>query len=200
MAKIEKKIKQTIINLGKAFVGESEARNRYTMYASVARKEGYEQISAIFLETAEQEREHASILYKFLVALKGKEEVPEPLLIDTAVPISYGTTIENLKAAIAGEDYERKIMYVEFANMAEKEGFKDIAAKMRLIDVAETHHSERYNKILKELESGAIFKKKQEIEWTCRQCGYVHKGKEAPDTCPLCGHPKSFYQRKLEEY
>jgi rubrerythrin len=192
--------KQTILNLAKAFAGESEARNRYTMYASVARKEGYEQISAVFLETAEQEREHASILYKFLVALKGQEEVPEQLIVDVAVPVSYGKTIDNLKAAIAGEDYERKIMYVEFADMAEKEGFDEIAAKMRLIDVAETHHSERYNKILKELEAGAIFKKEVEIEWMCRQCGYVHKGKEAPDACPLCGHAKAFYQRKLEEY
>jgi len=170
------------------------------MYASVARKEGYEQISAIFLETAEQEREHASLLYKLLNALKSKAKLGTALDIAIDVPLTYGTTIENLKAAIAGEDFEKNTMYKQFAEIAQKEGYKEIALKFSRIAIAETHHSERYAKILKELENKSFFKKKEETQWVCRQCGYMHTGKEPPDECPLCGHPKSFYQKKLEEY
>jgi rubrerythrin len=187
---------QTISNVAKAFVGESQARNRYTMFASVARKEGYEQISAIFLETAEQEREHASVLYKFLNAQKPGPE----LKIDAAVPLAYGTTAENLKSAVAGENYEASTMYVEFADTAQKEGFKDIASRMRLITLAEKHHKERYQKLLDQIEKKTFFKKAEPTTWTCRQCGYVHTGKEPPESCPLCGHAKAFYQRLVEEY
>ncbi|MFA6072816.1 MAG: rubrerythrin family protein [Candidatus Woesearchaeota archaeon] len=197
--KVDKTKSQTFTNLAKAFVGESEARNRYTMYSSIAKKEGYEQIASIFLETSEQEREHASILYKTLNMMKGKTTLPT-LKIETEVPLIYGTTIENLKSAITGETYEKNIMYIQFSDIALQEGFKDIALKLRAIAVAETHHFERFSKLLTELENKSIFKKTEEIEWTCRQCGYVHKGKEAPNECPLCEHPKSFYQKKLEEY
>ncbi len=189
---------ETLKNLAMAFVGESQARNRYTMYASVARKEGFEQISAIFAETAEQEREHASVLYKLIVQLNaGKEPA---LHVEAEVPIARGTTLENLKAAMAGENYEWGTMYPDFAAIALKEGLKDVAAKLKLIAVAETHHSERYGKLIKEVENGTVFKKEEEIEWTCRQCGYVHKGKQPPLECPLCNHAQGFYQRKLEEY
>lgn len=188
---------QTIANLAKAFVGESQARNRYTMYASVARKEGYEQISAIFLETAEQEREHASLLYKAMIQLNdGKEPA---LHIDAEVPLARSTTLENLKAAAAGEQYEWGMMYPNFADVAMKEGLKEIGAKLKLIAVAEKHHEERYKKLLELVELG-FFQRKEEIEWTCRQCGYVHTGKQPPLQCPLCGHAQGFYQRKLEEY
>jgi len=188
---------QTITNLAKAFVGESQARNRYTMYASVAKKEGYEQIAAIFLETAEQEREHASILYKLLIELNGGKE--PALHIETEVPLVRGTTLENLKAAMAGEQYEWGTMYPEFAETALKEGLKDVAAKFKGLIVAETHHEERYAKLVQLVELG-FFKREEEIEWTCQQCGHVHKGKQPPLQCPLCGHEKSFFQKKLEEY
>ena len=188
---------QTVANLAKAFVGESQARNRYTMYASVARKEGYEQVSAIFLETAEQEREHASIIYKFLIALNGGKE--PALSVEAEVPLAYGTTAENLKAAISGEDHEWGSMYPDFSAVALQEGHKDIAAKLKSIAVAEKHHSERYAKLLALVELG-FFKRAEETEWVCRQCGFVHKGKQAPLECPLCGHPQSFYQKRLEEY
>jgi len=188
---------QTITNLAKAFVGESQARNRYTMYASVARKEGYEQISAIFLETAEQEREHASILYKMIVELNGGKE--PALHVETEVPIARGTTAENLKAAMEGENHEWGSMYPDFSSVALQEGHKEIAAKLKLIAVAEKHHSERYSKLLELVKLG-FFKREKEIEWTCRQCGYVHKGTQPPTECPLCGHAKGFYQRRLDEY
>ena len=191
---------QTITNLCKAFVGESQARNRYTMYASVARKEGYEQISAIFLETAEQEREHASLVYKLLSKLKKEANLTKPIEVQTEVEIEYGTTIQHLHSAIAGENYEKDVMYMDFAKVAEKEGFPEIAKKLRLIAVAERMHSERYAKILKELENNSFFKKEVNTEWVCRQCGYVHNGKEPPEECPLCGHAKSFYQKKLIEF
>ena len=191
--------KQTLSNLAKAFVGESQARNKYTFYAKVARKEGYEQIAEIFLITAENEKEHASWLYKLLNELKKKYKVKE-VSIDTSVSITLGTTIENLKAAIAGENYEYTKMYPEFADVAEKEGFKDIAKRLRAIAVAEQHHEERYKKLLKELESKTIFKKDKEVWWVCRECGYVHFGKTPPKECPSCSHPMGFYQIKCEEY
>jgi rubrerythrin len=191
-------MQETLKNLAKAFVGESQARNRYTMYSNIARKEGFEQISAIFAETAEQEREHATILYKLIVQLNGGKE--SSVHVDAEVPIMRATTLENLKAAMAGENYEWGTMYPDFAAIALQEGLKDVAAKLKLIAVAETHHAERYGKLITEVEHGTVFKKEHEIEWTCRQCGYVHKGKQPPLECPLCGHAKGFYQRKLEEY
>ncbi|PJB99638.1 MAG: rubrerythrin family protein [Candidatus Nealsonbacteria bacterium CG_4_9_14_0_8_um_filter_35_12] len=194
-------MKKTIENLAKAFIGESQARNRYTFYSKVAKKEGYEQIAEIFLITAENEREHASWLFKLINELKQKsgEDFSE-IKVETVAPTVFGTTAENLKAAIAGENYEYTKMYPEFADIAEKEGFPEIAKRLRVIAKAEEHHEERYKKIVKEVEAGTVFKKEREVWWVCRECGYVHFGKEPPEECPSCGHPRSFYQLKSEEY
>lgn len=192
---------ETIKNLAKAFIGESQARNRYTMYAKVAKKEGFEQIAEIFLITAEQEREHASKLFTEIQELKKlSEEAISVLKVEAEVPIVYGTTIENLKAAIDGENYEHVTMYPEFAKIAEQEGYPKIANRLRAIAIAEEHHEERYKKLLKEVEAGTVFKKEEEVWWVCRECGYVHFGKEAPQECPSCNHSQSFYQLKCENY
>lgn len=193
-------MKETMKNLAKAFIGESIARNRYTMYAKVAKNEGYEQIAAIFLETAEQEKEHANWLYRLLNELKKKYGEEGVLTVESEVPLTLGNTIENLKSAIAGENYEYTKMYPEFADIAEKEGFLEIANRLRAIAIAEKHHEERYNKLLKELEEGSVFKKEKEVWWMCRECGYVHYGTTPPEVCPSCSHSKSFYQVKCEEY
>ena len=152
-------MEETIKNLAKAFVGESQARNRYTFYAKVAKKEGFEQIAEIFLKTAENEREHASVLFKLINELKSKGggEVGE-LKVEASVPTVLGNTAENLKAAIAGENYEHTQMYPEFAEAAEREGLQEIAARLRAIARAEQHHEERYKKLLREVESGTVFK------------------------------------------
>lgn len=195
------KADKTIENLAKAFVGESQARNRYTFYSKIAKKEGYEQIAEIFSITAENEKEHAKWLFQLINELSKKagKEIKE-IKIEASVPITLGNTIENLKAAIAGENYEYTKMYPEFANIAEKEGLKEIAQRLRAIAISEKHHEERYLKILKELESGRIFKKDKEVWWVCRECGYMHFGKEPPQKCPSCDHEKSFFQLKCEEY
>ncbi|MEM7823000.1 MAG: rubrerythrin family protein, partial [Candidatus Aenigmatarchaeota archaeon] len=165
------------------------------------KKEGFEQIAEIFLITAENEREHASWLFRLINELKkrGKENLKE-IKVDATVPTILGTTIENLKAAIAGENYEYTKMYPEFANVAEKEGFTDIAKRLRAIARAEEHHEERFKKLLKVVESGTVFKKEKEVWWVCRECGYVHFGKQPPEKCPSCDHKRSFYQIKCEEY
>jgi len=188
---------ETIKNLVKAFIGESQARNRYTFYAKIARKEGYEQISEIFLITADNEKEHAKRLFEHVQELK---EGANEINVEAACPTIYGTTVENLKAAISGENYEHTKMYPEFAETAEKEGFPKIATRMRSIAVAEQHHEQRYKKLLKEVKGKTVFKKEQEVEWVCRECGYVHKGTEAPSICPSCDHKQSFYQVNCEEY
>ena len=189
-------MKETIKNLTKAFVGESQARNRYTFYAKIAKKEGYEQIAEIFLITADNEKEHAKRLFEHIQELKPEAEI----IIETGAPTTYGTTIENLKAAIAGEHFEQSEMYPGFAEKAEEEGLDKIALRLKAIGKAEVHHEERYKKLLEQLEKGTIFKKEQEVEWVCRECGYVHKGTEPPEECPVCNHPKSYYQIKCEEY
>ena len=194
-------MKKTLENLAKAFVGECQARNRYTFYSKVAKKEGFEQIAEIFLITGENEREHASWLFKLIQELKKKSgESLEEIKIEASVPTIFGTTKENLKSAIAGENYEYTKMYPEFAEIAEEEGFPEIASRLRAIAVAEKHHEERYKKILKEVEAGTVFKKEKEVWWVCRECGYVHFGKEPPEVCPSCGHERGFYQVKCEEY
>lgn len=192
-------MKQTFLNLGAAFVGESMARNRYTMYNKVARTEGFEQIAAIFAETAEQEREHATILFHFLQDIK-QENGGELKLASAVVPLGFGTTAENLQAAIDGEHYETTSMYPGFADIAEQEGYTEIAQRLRAIAVAEAHHEERYSKLLKEVKGHSVFKKDHKIVWVCRECGYVHEGTEAPEICPACHHQQSFYQVKAEEY
>ena len=192
---------ETIKNLAKAFVGESQARNRYTIYAKIAKKEGYEQIAGVFLETAEQETEHAKWNFRMMNDVKknlGLEA--HDIEVDTSVEMTHGTTMENLKSAIDGENYEHETMYPEFAKTAEEEGYPQIAKRLLAIANAETHHEERYQKLLNELEAGTIYKKPEEIQWVCRKCGHVHVGQEPIDTCPSCGHPTAYFQRLVEQY
>lgn len=174
-------------NLLAAFAGESQARNRYTYFASKAKKEGYEQISAIFQETADNEKEHAKRFFKFLEG--GMVEIT-----GTFPAGVIGTTEENLKAAAAGENEEHTKLYPEAAKVAEEEGFNDVAAVFRYIASVEKHHEERYLALLKNINEGKVFKKEQEIEWKCRNCGYIHKGKEALNTCPSCDHPQAYFE------
>ncbi len=194
-------MKETVLNLARAFVGESQARNRYTMYMSVARREGYEQIAGVFELTANQEKEHANWLMKLINQLKSEGEVgEESLKIEAEVPHVLASTVENIKAAIAGENYEQTSMYPSFADQAEKDGYPKIASRLRSIARAEKHHEERYQKILGVLEKGQVFKKDGEVHWICRECGYEHVGKEAPLVCPSCDHKQSFYEIKCEEF
>lgn len=192
---------ETIENLTKAFIGESQARNRYTIYSKTARNEGFEQIGEIFLLTADNEKEHAKWLFTLINELKKKsKEKLDEIKVEASAPTILGTTAENLKAAIAGENYENTKMYPEFADVAEKEGFSEIAKRLRAIALAEKHHEERYRKLLKEVEAGTVFKKDKEVWWVCRECGYIHFGKQPLEKCPSCDHLKSFYQVKCEEY
>jgi len=184
---------QTEKNLLKAFAGESQARNRYSYFAKVAKKEGYVQMAAIFEETAEQERAHAKRLFKFL---EGGE-----LEITAAFPAGViGTTLENLKAAAAGEKYEHDVMYPEFAKVAEEEGFKDIAYVFRSIAVAEAQHERRYLALAANIENGRVFKRDGEAVWQCRKCGYVHRGAEAPGKCPACAHDQAYFELIAENW
>jgi rubrerythrin len=192
-------MKETIQNLAKAFVGESQARNRYTFYASAARKEGYEQIGAIFDLTAFNEKEHAHRIYEMLLELAGKEKLKE-VKIEASAPVAFGKTLENLRAAAAGEKYEWTEMYPEFAKTAKKEGLAKVAASFSAFAVAEKHHEERYKKLIKEVENGTFFKKTKAVWWTCRECGYVHLGTTPPEKCPSCDHPKSFYELLNDKY
>jgi len=194
-------MENTIKNLVKAFIGESQARNRYTFYAKVAKQEGYEQIAEIFLITAENEKEHASNLFKLINELKKKSgERLDEVSVEAAAPTVLGSTAENLKAAIAGENYEHTKMYPEFAETAEKEGYPEIAERLRAIAKAEEHHEERYGKLLREVEAGTVFRKEKKVWWVCRECGYVYYGKEPPEKCPSCDHSRSYFQLKCEEY
>ena len=194
-------MKETIQNLVKAFIGECQARNRYTFYAKIAKNEGYEQISEIFLVTAENEREHAKWLFRLINELKKKhgEEIDE-ITVEASAPTVLGNTAENLRAAIEGENYEHTKMYPEFAVVAEKERLPDIAKRLRAIAVAEKHHEERYRRLLEEVEAGTVFKKEKEVWWVCRKCGYVHYGKEPPEKCPSCNHERKYFEVKCEEY
>ena len=169
-------------NLLTAFAGESQARNKYTYYASKAKKEGYEQIAAIFTETADNEKEHAELWFK--------------LLHDGGVP----STKENLLDAANGENYEWTDMYAEFARVAREEGFNDIAIKFDLVGKIEKHHEERYRKLLDRLNTDTVFIEEDVIIWKCRNCGHIHVGKKAPDLCPTCAHPKSYFERLAENY
>jgi len=192
---------ETIKNLCKAFIGESQARNRYTMYSKVAKKEGFEQIAEIFLITADNEREHAAKVFAEIQDLKAisKEDL-STIKVEAEAPTVYGTTAENLKAAIAGEHYENTTMYPEFAAKAKEEGFDKTAARLTAIGQAEVHHEERYQKLLKVVEDGTVFKKDEDVWWYCRECGYMHFGKQPPEKCPSCDHVQAFYQIKCEEY
>ena len=195
-------MKNTLENLSKAFIGESMARNRYSFYASTARKEGYEQIAEIFETTAMNEMEHAEWLMKMINQLKEKSgsDISEIKIAEAGVPNVWSTTRDNLKAAIAGETYEYTTMYPEFAKTARAEGLKDVAGRLESIAKAETHHEQRYTKLLKEIEAGTVFKKKEPVWWFCRKCGYMHFGTEPPLRCPACDHERSYYQVMSEDY
>ncbi|EKE21981.1 MAG: rubrerythrin [uncultured bacterium] len=195
-------MQKTIENLTKAFIGESQARNRYSMYAKIAKNEGYEQISAIFEETADQEKEHAKQLFKMINELKKEsgENKYEEITVESSAPTTLGTTLENLQAAINGEHYEYESMYPEFSATAKEESLTKISARLMFIGKAEAHHKERYLKLLANLQNITTFKKEAEAEWTCRKCGYAHTGKNAPDRCPACDHPVAYYQIKSEQY
>lgn len=184
---------QTEKNLLTSFAGESQARMRYTYFASVAKKEGYEQISAIFTETADQEKEHAKRMFKWLEG--GMVE------ITASYPAGViGKTIDNLKAAAAGEHEEWSLDYPHFAEVADKEGFPEIAMMYRAIAVAEKGHEERYAAFVKNIEEGKVFVKDGEVTWQCRNCGYIHTGTEAPELCPACAHPKAHFEVKKENW
>jgi rubrerythrin len=178
---------QTEKNLLSAFAGESQARNRYTYFASKAKKEGYVQIANIFEETANQEKEHAKRFFKFLEG--GEVE------ITGAFPAGViGTTLENLKAAAAGEHYEHTEMYPEFAKIAREEGFDKIALVFEKVSVAEKQHEKRYRDLATNIEAGTVFKKDKKVTWRCLNCGYLHEGDEAPETCPACAHPQAHFE------
>jgi rubrerythrin len=178
---------QTEKNLLTAFSGESQARNRYTYFASKAKKEGYVQISEIFTETANQEKEHAKRLFKFLEG--GEVE------ITGAFPAGViGTTLENLKDSAAGEHYEQTEMYPEFAKTAREEGFDTIASVFEAIAVAEKQHEKRYVDLAANIEAGIVFKRDEKVTWRCRNCGYLHEGSEAPEVCPACDHPQAHFE------
>ena len=184
---------QTEKNLLTSFAGESQARMRYTYFASVAKKEGYEQIAAIFTETADQEKEHAKRMFKWLEG--GMVE------ITASYPAGViGTTAENLKAAAAGENEEWTADYPHFADVADEEGFPAIAIMYRNIAIAEKCHEERYLALLANMENGTVFKKAEETVWQCRNCGYVHGGTEAPEACPACVHPQAHFEVKKTNY
>lgn len=190
---------KTAENLLKAFAGESQARNRYTFYASVADKEGYKQIKNLFIETADNEKEHAKRFYKFLVAgLEG--ELPAAIEITAGFPVALATTLDNLKAAADGENEEWSDLYPEFAKVAEEEGFSEIATAFRMIAKVEKHHEERYRKLAENVANGVVFKKSEKVVWKCSNCGYIHEGAEAPDKCPACAHPQSYFELNTEPY
>lgn len=184
---------QTEKNLMTSFAGESQARMRYTYFASAAKKEGFEQIAAIFMETAEQEKEHAKRMFKYLEG--GMVE------ITATFPAGViGRTIDNLQAAAAGEQDECEVEYPRFAAIADQEGFPEIAAMYRAISVAEKGHEMRYRAFVKNLEAASVFAKEGEVVWQCRNCGYIHEGKEAPEVCPACIHPQAHFEVKKENH
>lgn len=192
---MEKSIKgtETEKNLLKAFAGESQAKNRYTFFSKKAKEEGFEQISAIFMETALQEETHAKTFFKYLEG--GMVE------ITASYPAGkIATTAENLKAAAEGENEEWTELYPLFADVAEKEGFNKIATTFRMVAKVEKEHEDRYRALLKNIEEGKVFEKDEEVEWVCRKCGFVHKGKKAPQRCPSCGHPEGYFEKRVKNY
>lgn len=187
---------ETEKNLLKAFAGESQARMRYTYFASVAKKEGYEQISAIFLETAENEREHAKIFFQHLEPSGG-----EPVEITAEYPAGkISTTAENLFQAAEGEKLEWGTLYPAFMETARQEGFKEVEESFREILEVEEHHEKRYRKLLENIKNKTVFKKPQAVRWKCRNCGYIHEGNEAPKVCPACKHPQAYYELLCDNF
>jgi rubrerythrin len=187
------KATQTEKNLLTAFAGESQARNRYTFFASKAKKAGYEQISAIFIETADNEKEHAERLFKFLEG--GEVE------ITGSFPAGIiGDTVSNLEAAADGENHEHTTMYPEFADVAQEEGFPEIAEVFRNISVAEKAHEERYRALIENIKNDTVFRRDTVVKWKCRNCGYIHEGTEAPEECPACAHEMAYFELWTKNY
>jgi rubrerythrin len=190
---MELKGSRTEKNLISAFAGESQARNRYTYFSSKARKEGFRQIAEIFEETANQEREHAKRLFKFMPG--GEVEITGTFPSGT-----IGDTVENLKASTGGENHEWMEMYPSFAKVAREEGFEEIAEVFESIAVAEKEHERRYLKLAENIKNGKVFSRDESIAWRCMNCGYVHEGTEAPDNCPACAHPQAHFEERAENW
>ena len=184
---------QTEQNLLKSFAGESQARNRYTFFASKARKDGFEQIAAFFEETAEQEKEHAKLFFKFL----------EGGMVEITASYPAGiidSTAANLLAAADGEHEEWDLLYPEFARVAEEEGLKEIAIAFKLVATVEKRHEERYRKLLQNIENDEVFKRSDKVVWSCRNCGFIHYGEKAPSICPCCDHPQAYFELKADNF
>lgn len=184
------KTEQNLIN---AFAGESQARNRYTFFAKTAKNEGYEQISAVFLDTAENEKEHAKLFYKHICNNPHGE-------VHACYPFEYGTTEENLLSGINGEKEEAEILYINSAEIAKEEGFKEIAETFKRISEVEVHHMKRYQELYKAITEKTVFKKAKEEIWTCRKCGYIVNSAQAPEKCPCCHHPQGYFQLLCEKF
>lgn len=190
---------KTAENLLKAFAGESQARNRYTFYASIADKEGFKQIKNIFIETAENEKVHAKRFYKLL--LEGFQgELPTAIEINAAYPVAQATTLDNLKAAASGENEEWSELYPAFARVAEEEGFPEVSAAFKMIAAVEKRHEARYIKLAENVSNDTVFKKNDKVLWKCNVCGYVHEGNSAPEKCPACLHPQAHFEVFVETY
>ena len=187
---------RTAVNLMQAFAGESQARMRYTYYASQAKKEGYVQISNIFTETAENEKEHAKRFFKFL----NEDLLGSSVRINAEFPVTLGNTLTNLKSAAAGENEEHSQLYPEFARVAKQEGFEEISYVFTEIAEAEERHEKRFLKLIENIMNNKVFEKDQVVEWKCNNCGYVHTGTKAPDVCPACDHPKAHFEVFKETY
>lgn len=193
MLSLDLKGSQTEKNLLAAFAGESQARTRYTFFASAAKKEGFEQIAAIFTETADNEKEHAELFFKHLQGGEAQITASYPAGV-------IGSSSNNLKAAAAGEKLEWGTLYPNFAETAEEEGFKEIASTFRRIASVETKHEQRYLKLLSNIENDQVFKKPETVQWKCRNCGHIFQGKEAPNKCPVCDHPQAHFELLCENY
>jgi len=189
---------ETFKNLSKAFAGESQARNRYSFFGGVAKSEGYQQIQAVFEETAANEREHAQVFYKLLIA--HNQDATQVIHVDADYPLVYKDTLTNLRGAAAGEREEWAEIYSSFGAIAEKEGFSDIAKAFQKIAEVEKHHMTRFEHYANEIENGTIYKKGTPTVWKCTNCGYIHEGPEAPESCPACAHPQGYFEELPEIY
>lgn len=190
---------KTAENLLKAFAGESQARNRYTFYSSIAGKEGFVQIKNIFLETADNEKEHAKIFYKLL--LEGFEgNLPASVELTAEYPVAQGTTLDNLEAAASGENEEWSRLYPSFANTAEEEGFNEVARAFKMVATVEKKHEARYKKLAQNISNNTVFEKDGKVYWKCNNCGYIHEGTSAPEKCPACLHPQGYFEVFIENY
>lgn len=189
---------ETFKNLSKAFAGESQARNRYSFFAGIAKNEGYQHIQAVFEETAANEREHAQVFYKLLIT--HNQEETQIIHVDADYPLVYKDTLTNLRAAAAGEREEWAVLYSKFGVIAEQEGFPDIAKAFKMIAEVEKHHMNRFEQYALGVESGTIFKKGTPTVWKCTNCGYIHEGPAAPETCPACSHPRGYFEELPEKY